>query len=176
MATRIYLALGSNVGDRLENLRKAVAQFESIGLAVQRTSSVYETEPVDRLDQPWFLNCVVEATTTVLPRVLMQKILRLETQMGRNRQRESPKGPRTIDIDIVLYGKSRIHSPDLTVPHPRFRQRRFVLVALNELDPKLRDPESQRSVHELLEAITDRSQVTRTKEQIVASPKSSVGA
>lgn len=146
----IYLSLGSNLGDREGNLRAAIALLGAAGVHVLRVSSVYETEPLEVRDQPWFLNLVVEAETELFPKQLLARIQKIELELGRARVR--PKGPRTIDIDILLYGESLIETGELTVPHPRLAERRFVLEPLAELAPELRHPASRRTVRELLAA------------------------
>jgi 2-amino-4-hydroxy-6-hydroxymethyldihydropteridine diphosphokinase len=113
-----------------------------------RVSSVYETAPQDQPGQPWFLNAVVEAQTTLLPARLLTRVLGIERQMGRKRL--VPKGPRTIDIDILMHGRAVVRAPQLQIPHPRMMQRRFVLEPLAELAPDLRHPESLRTIRDLL--------------------------
>lgn len=161
MTKVVYLSLGSNLGDRLLHLRDAIQRLPQAGIAVTRISSVFETEPVGVRRQPWFLNCVVEASTDVLPRRLMKQLLDLEFSLGRRRHTAAPMGPRTIDLDLILYGSSRIDTPDLTVPHPRYRQRRFVLAGLAELVPDLRDPQLHQSMAGLLAEVDDPGQVNR---------------
>jgi 2-amino-4-hydroxy-6-hydroxymethyldihydropteridine diphosphokinase len=147
---RIYLSLGSNVGDREGNLRKAVERLASDDVRVLRRSRIYETEPVDYEDQAWFLNQVVEADTALFPMQLLTRIGRVEHELGRVRTRRN--GPRTIDIDILLYAAAVVNTPRLEIPHPRMAERRFVLVPLAELAPKLRHPVTHRSVHQMLES------------------------
>jgi 2-amino-4-hydroxy-6-hydroxymethyldihydropteridine diphosphokinase len=147
----VYLSLGSNLGDREQMLRQALERLAAAGLRILRVSSIRETEPVDVLDQPRFLNLVAEAETDLFPRQLLARTQRVELELGRKRLR--PKGPRTIDIDILLYGDAVIDSPELTVPHPRMAQRRFVLEPLAELAPDLRHPVTRRTVREMLAAL-----------------------
>ncbi len=132
---RVYLGLGTNLGDREGVLRAAIAALGEGGVRIVRRSSVYETEPVGRRDQPWFLNMVVEAETAHAPERLLDLIHRIEGSMGRTR--EIRWGPRTLDIDILLYGQQTIATPRLTVPHPEMASRRFVLEPLAELGPDL---------------------------------------
>jgi 2-amino-4-hydroxy-6-hydroxymethyldihydropteridine diphosphokinase len=143
--TRVYLSLGSNVGDREANLRAAIER-----LPVLRISPIYETEPVDYTDQPWFLNLVVEAETDLSPHDLLAATSRIEQELGR--VRDIPKGPRTIDIDILLYGDEVVNEPILQIPHPRMAERRFVLAPLADLVPDLRHPITQRTIREMLAA------------------------
>jgi 2-amino-4-hydroxy-6-hydroxymethyldihydropteridine diphosphokinase len=145
----IYLSLGSNIGDRDANLRAAITALEGGGVHVLRTSPVYETEPVDYLDQARFLNVVVEAETALFPAQLLARIGRIERTLGR--VRNVPKGPRTIDIDILFYGAAIIKTARLEIPHPRLAARRFVLAPLADLAPGLRHPATHRSVREMLQ-------------------------
>jgi 2-amino-4-hydroxy-6-hydroxymethyldihydropteridine diphosphokinase len=147
---RIYLSLGSNIGDRERNLRKAVEQLASQDVRVLRSSRIYETEPVDYKDQGWFLNQVVEAETALFPMQLLTRIGRVEREMGRVRRVR--KGPRTIDIDILFYGAAIVGTARLEIPHPRIAERRFVLAPLAELAPGLRHPVTHRSVRQMLES------------------------
>jgi len=152
-----YLSFGSNVGDRLENLRKAMQQLCGEGIALRRTSSIYETEPVENTNQDWFLNCVAEVSTTLEPLALLRKLHRIEDQLGR--RRTVPKGPRTLDIDILLYGDLVMQSEELTLPHPRMHERRFVLEPLREIAPALRQPVSGMIVEEAFQQLHDPAQV-----------------
>lgn len=145
-----YLSLGSNVGDRKTQLQKAVAWLPVAGRVVV-VSSIYETEPVEFTQQPWFLNCAVALETTLTPEELMAAILRIEKEMGRHRVRE--KGPRTIDIDILLFANETLHSPQVTIPHPAMQERRFVLEPLAEIAPKARHPVLKKTVLELRDAL-----------------------
>jgi len=154
-----YLSLGSNVGDREKNLRVAIDELPHAGVAIAKVSSFYETEPVDFLDQPWFLNCVVEAETHFDPFMLLRALREIETKMGSKKL--VAKGPRLIDMDILLYGSETIDTPDLQVPHPRMHLRRFVLVPLAEIAPSLRHPSWAKTISELAAVTTDRSEVRR---------------
>lgn len=153
-----YLSLGSNLGDRETNLRDAIAPLGKLG-NVAATSSFYETEPVDFLDQPWFLNCVVLLETELPPQTLLQRVLEVERGMGR--ERIQPKGPRLIDIDILLYGDKVIREPGLTIPHPALHERRFVLEPLAQIAPGVVHPVLKRSVRELLLSVPDQGQAVK---------------
>jgi 2-amino-4-hydroxy-6-hydroxymethyldihydropteridine diphosphokinase len=155
----VYLSLGSNVGDREANLRAAIAALPTAGVPVQQLSSIYETEPVDYLKQPWFLNCVVEAKTELTPQTLLEALRAIESQLGS--QKQFAKGPRKIDLDILLYGDETISAPDLQIPHPRMLQRRFVLTPLAELAPKLKHPGWTDAAAALLDRLADPSQVRK---------------
>jgi 2-amino-4-hydroxy-6-hydroxymethyldihydropteridine diphosphokinase len=151
--TTVYLSLGSNLGDREANLRQARERFHTDEMCLLRESSIYETEPRDVPDQPWFLNQVVEVETSLLPRELLEKLQRIETEMGRKRG-VIPKGPRLIDLDILLAGNAVVNTPDLEIPHPGLAERRFVLEPLAELSPELRHPRTGQTVREMLTRVT----------------------
>jgi 2-amino-4-hydroxy-6-hydroxymethyldihydropteridine diphosphokinase len=156
---RVHLSLGSNVGAREENLKTAIAALSCADVEVVRVSSMYDTEPVDYLDQAWFLNCVVEAQTHLSARPLLHALQGIETQMGNKKW--IAKGPRLIDIDLLLYGEQTIDTPELQVPHPRMMQRRFVLVPLAEIAPGLRHPSWNGTAQELLQRTMNKSEVRR---------------
>jgi 2-amino-4-hydroxy-6-hydroxymethyldihydropteridine diphosphokinase len=156
----IYLSLGTNVGDRARNLREAIAALEKTGVQVVRSSSVYETEPVDYLDQAWFLNMVVKAEAELAALELLQALRGIETQMGSKKL--VAKGPRLIDMDILLYGDKVIATPELQVPHPRMPLRRFVLEPLAEIAPNARNPISGLTASEMLDRTPDKSAVRKS--------------
>ena len=145
-----YLSLGSNLGDRAANLEAAMERLAAFG-TVRGVSSLYETEPVDVTDQPWFLNCVVVLETDSAPRDLLQRALAAEKQLGRPRTRD--KGPRTIDIDILFYGDRVVDEPGLKIPHPAMQQRRFVLEPLAEVAPDAVHPLLKKTAREMLAAL-----------------------
>jgi 2-amino-4-hydroxy-6-hydroxymethyldihydropteridine diphosphokinase len=147
----VYLGLGSNLGDRAANLDEALRRLGDTGVSVRRVSSRYETAPRDVVDQPWFLNMVAEAETRLFPRQLLRAVLRMERDMGRVRQ--IAKGPRLIDIDILLYGSAIVRAPELEIPHPRMQERRFVLEPLAELAPGLKHPVLRKTARQLLTAV-----------------------
>jgi 2-amino-4-hydroxy-6-hydroxymethyldihydropteridine diphosphokinase len=157
IARLVYIALGSNVGDRAAMLVRAVAEMNRAGLRVLRQSPVYETEPVGGPPQDWFLNAVVEVETDLAPRQVLSILQGIEQTMGR--QRTIACGPRTLDLDILLDGQTVIRNGELEVPHPRLAQRRFVLQPLVELASGLMHPVLRRTVAELLAELRDGSQV-----------------
>ena len=150
----VYLSLGSNLGDREANLANAIARLRQLGEVVA-VSSFYETEPMEFAAQPWFLNCAVALKTELMPKQFLSKMLSIERELGR--RRTQPKGPRTIDLDILLFGNSVIHTPQLDVPHPAMHQRRFVLEPLTEIAPDVRHPVFKRTAQELREALPQSS-------------------
>jgi 2-amino-4-hydroxy-6-hydroxymethyldihydropteridine diphosphokinase len=155
----VFLSLGSNVGDREKNLRTAIAALPKLGVEIKKVSSIYETEPVDLLEQPWFLNCVVEGETTVPPATLLRELRELEQRMGSKKL--VPRGPRLIDLDILVYGERTIDSPELQVPHPRMHLRRFVLAPLAEIAPDLKHPSWSGAAAQLLKGLSDDSVVKK---------------
>lgn len=158
MSETAYLSLGSNLGDRAANLRAALAQLEVAG-RVLAVSALYETQPVDVPDQPWFLNCVAAIATQKSPRELLRFALQVEAEMGRLRMRD--KGPRNIDIDILLFGNRVIDEPGLEIPHPAMQKRRFVLEPLAEIAPEARHPQLGKTARELLTAVGEEQTVRR---------------
>jgi 2-amino-4-hydroxy-6-hydroxymethyldihydropteridine diphosphokinase len=144
----IYIGLGSNLGDRAAHLRRAVKALGAPSLQLLRVSPIYETEPVGVAGQPWYLNLVVEAGTSMMPMQLLTRTMHIEREMGR--VRTTPKGPRLIDIDILLFPGAIIHTPTLELPHPRMAERRFVLAPLADLAPGLCHPTLNRTIAELL--------------------------
>jgi 2-amino-4-hydroxy-6-hydroxymethyldihydropteridine diphosphokinase len=155
----VYLSLGSNLGDRAAQIESALARLAEENVRVVKRSSFYETEPVEFLAQGWFLNIAVEAETELMPRQLLRVIRQIERELGRKRIVRS--GPRTIDIDILLFGANIMNAADLEIPHPRMTERRFVLVPMAEIAPTLRHPVLRLTMTELLAATKDRSQARR---------------
>jgi 2-amino-4-hydroxy-6-hydroxymethyldihydropteridine diphosphokinase len=146
------------LGDRDANLRSAIARLGELG-KVNKVSLFYETEPVDLTEQPWFLNCAVELETQRTPDELLQGMLAIEQSMGR--ERIHPKGPRLIDLDILLFDDVIMKSPGLTIPHPAMHERRFVLEPLLEIAPEANHPLLKKSIRELLELLPSNSQLVR---------------
>src|SRR5579871_939448 len=155
----VYIALGSNVGDRAAILTQGIESLNAAGVHVLRQSSFYASEPVDAPPQAWFLNAVVEAETSLMPLQLLRTLMRIEHDLGR--RRTIPRGPRTLDLDILFYGSSVIHAKDLEVPHPRLEDRKFVLVPLAEIAPGLRHPVSHKTATQLLAETRDASRIQR---------------
>ena len=161
-----YIGLGSNLGDRAGNLLMGIRGMLESGLAISRLSQIYETEPVETFAQPSFLNMVAELQGVKLPRPeeLMKRLLRVEKALGRTR--DLAKGPRTIDLDLLLYGDEMCDTTLLTLPHPRLHQRRFVLVPLAELAPQLLHPTLNQTITQLLGRLEDKSDVKAWKSEI----------
>lgn len=147
MTQTAYLSLGSNLANRAGNLREAIRRLNE-ATTVLAISSFYETEPVEVPDQPWFLNCVVAIETGKTPQALLKGLLFIEEAMGRVRNRA--KGPRVIDIDIVLFGDRIVDEPGLQIPHPAMHERRFVLEPFAEIAPEARHPILGKTARELL--------------------------
>jgi 2-amino-4-hydroxy-6-hydroxymethyldihydropteridine diphosphokinase len=161
MRKRVYLSLGSNVGDRAAHLNTAIDRMGRLG-KVMAVSSFYETEPVEFAAQPWFLNCAVELDTEKMPKQLLAAILDIEKEMGRRRIQK--KGPRTLDIDILLFGNAIVKAKGLTIPHPAMHERRFVLEPLAEIAPEARHPVFKRTVRELRDALPPGQTVKRASD------------
>ena len=153
----VFLGLGSNVGDRERNLANGVARLAQRGCAVDRRSPLYLTEPVALFPQGWFVNAVVRAATDLAPDALLRAALEIERDLGRVRDRHH--GPRTLDIDLLLYDDLVLDTPDLVLPHPRLHERRFVLVPFNDVGAEVRHPTLGRTIAELLRDCPDQSAV-----------------
>jgi 2-amino-4-hydroxy-6-hydroxymethyldihydropteridine diphosphokinase len=156
-AITAYVSLGSNLGDRAGNLLLGIRAMLDAGFQITRLSQIYETEPVETFAQPRFLNMVAELSVDALlnPEEIMERLLRVEHSLGRTR--DLAKGPRTIDLDLLFYGDHVVDTERLTLPHPRLHERRFVLVPLAELCPNVQHPVFRRTISELLQETTDRS-------------------
>ena len=158
MGSVVYLSLGSNLGDRVANLAHAIELLREIG-SVDAVSRLFETEPVEYTNQPWFVNCAVAVTTSLTPSHLIARLLKLEEEMGR--RRNQAKGPREIDLDILLFGDDVIDTPELTVPHPAMHKRRFVLEPLAEIAPHVLHPVLRQSIEQLRDALPPGPPVVR---------------
>ncbi len=157
----VFIGFGSNVGDRVDFCDRAVTLLSLLPHSqLAGVSLLYETEPVNDGSNPgegWFLNGVVQIETDIAPKSLLSVLREIERSLGRDQDNRS--GPRTIDLDILFYGRRVINEPDLVVPHPRLHQRRFVLMPLSELDPLFVHPVRQRTVNQMLAEVDDRSEV-----------------
>ncbi|MBV8896309.1 MAG: 2-amino-4-hydroxy-6-hydroxymethyldihydropteridine diphosphokinase [Acidobacteriaceae bacterium] len=152
---RVYLSLGSNTGDRERSLTGALERLEQNGIHITARSSLYETEPQDVTGQPWFLNLVVACETRYFPLQLLGVVQCIERELGRARGPGTMRrGPRPIDIDILLFGSAILNAPQLTIPHPRMLQRRFVLEPLLEIAPDLKHPVTRKPLSTYLAAVT----------------------
>jgi 2-amino-4-hydroxy-6-hydroxymethyldihydropteridine diphosphokinase len=147
----------------MANLRKAVELLSAAKVEIRRVSCLYKTEPVDFRPQAWFINCVLEAATDLMPLQLLRACQTVERALGR--RAGVGKGPRPIDIDVLLYERTIVRSAVLEIPHPRMADRRFVLIPLREIAPHLRHPVSQQTIPQMLGALMDSSQVVRLKEE-----------
>jgi 2-amino-4-hydroxy-6-hydroxymethyldihydropteridine diphosphokinase len=141
IVTRAYVGLGSNLGDRESTIRSAVAELEAAeGVEVVAVSTLIDTEPVGYVDQPRFLNGVVALETVLPAHALLDLLLAVEARFGRDRAAVPAQGPRTLDLDLLLYGEAEVDVPGLRIPHPRLHERAFVLRPLAELEPDLHVP------------------------------------
>ena len=154
---RSFLGIGSNEGDPVRRIESALRRLPEWGVAVVRSSSLYRTEPVSGPPQDWYVNAVAEVELEGEPAELLRICRSLEALEGRRRLGRN--APRTLDLDVLLFGALVLDSPELTVPHPRFRERRFVLVPLVEIAPDVRDPVSGLTMRELLSRCPDRHTV-----------------
>ncbi|MGV3243223.1 2-amino-4-hydroxy-6-hydroxymethyldihydropteridine diphosphokinase [Staphylococcus sp. 11261D007BR] len=146
----VYLSLGSNIGQREDQLNDAIDQLNHReGITVKEVSPIYETKPVGYVEQPDFLNICVHIQTTLAPKALLNHCLEIEQQL--HRVRKERWGPRTIDIDILLFGTDIIEEPDLIVPHPRMTERAFVMIPLNDIAPNQIEPRTQKSIRTLVQ-------------------------
>jgi 2-amino-4-hydroxy-6-hydroxymethyldihydropteridine diphosphokinase len=166
---KVYLGLGSNLGERIELLKEAIRMIGETAGKVTAISSLYETEPVGLEKGGDFLNIVLCLETNLSPSGLLGRILMIESKLGRVRC-ETRYTSRTIDIDILLYNNEIIEKEALSIPHPRLHQRKFVLIPLNELAPDLVHPVFGKTIKELLESCRDSSKVTLFKDYLSLSP------
>ncbi|MGD8535142.1 MAG: 2-amino-4-hydroxy-6-hydroxymethyldihydropteridine diphosphokinase [Candidatus Aminicenantes bacterium] len=155
------MCLGSNLGDRGKNLEQAHSLLRKEGIRIIQLSSVYETQPVNLPSQPWFYNQVIEVKAEIAPLVLLALIKRIERSMGRKTPIQ--KGPRVIDIDILLAEDKVIHTEELSIPHPRLNKRNFVLIPFAEISPKTVHPLLKENIQNLLEKSSDHSTVKPVK-------------
>lgn len=146
MRKTVYLSLGSNIGDRAANISAAIEHLGNVG-EVKSVSSFYETEPVDVSAQPWFVNCAIRLETELMPRQLLSRLQSIEQALGR--RHTYAKGPRVIDLDILLFGNSIVDLSGIVIPHPRLHERRFVLEPLAEIAPEVRHPIFKRTMRQL---------------------------
>lgn len=159
MKTIAYLSLGSNLGDREKNLREAITRLGELG-SIGKVSALYETEPVEVAgQQPWFLNSALTMETELTPLEFLKSMLAIEQAMGR--KRIEPKGPRTIDMDIIFFGDEVLDTQELSLPHPAMQHRRFVLAPLAEIAPEAMHPVLHRTVRELLNSLPPDSGAVR---------------
>lgn len=155
----VFLSLGSNLGDRIVLLQQVLNALGKDAGKIVNASSWYETEPVGKISQPWFVNCVAQLRTELAPEQMFAACRAIEDRLGRMRTQRW--GPRTADIDILFYGGQIIRTPQLTIPHPELLRRRFVLVPLAQLAPDFIHPEIKKTVRQLLNECGDASIVRR---------------
>lgn len=158
----VFISLGSNIGDRIGYCRKAIESMREFSEIVE-VSSLYETEPVGKEDQPNFINCAVQIRTELSPHQLLTKLNMIEETLGR--VRDEKWGPRTIDLDIIFYNELVINDSDLTIPHPRAHLRRFVLDPIYEISPDYLHPMLNQTVSVLIKECKDKKQVVRLREK-----------
>lgn len=158
---RYFIGLGANLGNREENLALALKSFMTSGMELKNQSAYYETEPVGPVEQPWFLNQVIEVDSDLPPRRMLSFLQKIEKRMGR--RRTVPLGPRCIDLDILLAGDMVISDEDLTIPHRELNHRKFVLVPMLEIAAGVRHPVSGLTIRELFSVCRDTSRVIRLK-------------
>ncbi|MEH7886636.1 2-amino-4-hydroxy-6-hydroxymethyldihydropteridine diphosphokinase [Bacillus sp. JJ1609] len=164
MENQAYIALGSNMGDRYEYLKKAILLLESHKeVSVVNTSSIFETDPVGFTDQDQFLNMAVQVSTSLKPLELLDECLKIEEELGR--KREIRWGPRTLDLDILMYNQENIETEKLTIPHPRMSERAFVILPLLEMDPNLMLPTMEKPLKTCLQSIPDKEGVRIWKQK-----------
>jgi 2-amino-4-hydroxy-6-hydroxymethyldihydropteridine diphosphokinase len=155
---RTFVGLGANLGDPESQVRCAIAALGALGRV--RASSLYRSEPHGGAQQPWYVNAAVELETALEPRALLRELQALERAAGRPPERPR-NAPRSLDLDLLLYGKLSLDEPGLVVPHPRYRERRFVLLPLLELDPELADPVDGAPLARVLADLDDPLRISR---------------
>jgi 2-amino-4-hydroxy-6-hydroxymethyldihydropteridine diphosphokinase len=167
-----YIALGSNLGDRVHTLAAATQRLGGLGRIVAR-SSLYETEPVGYHEQPAFLNAVVAVETESEPLELLHALLAIERELGRDRTHAVVNGPRTLDLDLLLIGDAVVEGEELTLPHPALTERRFVLAPLAEIAPHLRHPQTGQTIEELLARLADEGEnrISAVRRLVSSRPK-----
>ncbi len=159
MAERVFIGVGSNLGRKEENVRRALDLLAGErGVSLTRVAPLYKTDPVGYQEQDWFVNTVAEIETILPPRELLEALMRIENGMGR--RRAVRWGPRVIDLDILLYGKTTVSEPDLEIPHPRLQERAFVVVPLAQLQPDMALP-GGRTAAELAAVLAGSQKVER---------------
>lgn len=161
---RYFLSLGSNLGERAKNIAQAIYLLEKKNLKITKKSSLYESQPVDYTAQPWFLNQVIEAWAEFTPKAFLALIKKIEQEMGR--KTSIPKGPRIIDVDILLVGDKIIRTEELEIPHPRLEKRNFILVPLKEISPNIIHPVLKESINDLWKKNKDDSVVRLVKDSL----------
>jgi len=164
---KYYIGLGSNLGDSRSFLRRSLELIEERGIGkVKKRSHLYITEPVSGPEQPWFLNAVAMVESELEPKKMMKALLEIESELGRERNPAQKNLPRTIDLDILLVDDMIIKGPEIFVPHPRMRERKFVLLPLKEIAGDLADPELKKSFKEILKGLKDKAQVKKLDEKL----------
>ncbi|MFP4082341.1 MAG: 2-amino-4-hydroxy-6-hydroxymethyldihydropteridine diphosphokinase [Candidatus Aminicenantes bacterium] len=161
---KYFLSLGSNLGDKAQNLKKAVSLLREEGVKIIKVSSLYETQPVEMPSQPWFFNQVIEVEMNHPPLPFLRLIKRVEKRMGR--KRNYPRSPRIIDIDILLAQGTVFRSDELTIPHPRMVSRNFVLIPFKEISPAAVHPILKQKIEHLCDVSPDRSKVIKIDPEI----------
>ncbi|HLG23706.1 MAG TPA: 2-amino-4-hydroxy-6-hydroxymethyldihydropteridine diphosphokinase [Candidatus Nanoarchaeia archaeon] len=151
-----FIGVGSNLGDKEQNIKKAVSEIKKISKTI-KLSSLYKTEPVGFKEQDWFLNCALEIETKLAPADLLKSLKEIEKKMGR--EKTFKNGPRIIDLDMLFYGNTVLKNKTLKIPHPKIRERKFVLVPLNEIAPDFIHPKLKKKVNDLLKETKDKSEV-----------------
>ncbi len=155
----VFISLGSNLGDRFKNITTSIKKILGEKIEILKISSIYETEPVETLENFDFFNCVISLKTTYEPEKLLKIFIKIEKEMGRVRKHKN--SPREIDIDILFYGNKIINKPDLIIPHPKIEERKFVLIPLNEINPEFIHPISNLKIKEILKRCTDKHKVKK---------------